>query len=274
MSRIQNVFRDLRQADQKALIPYITAGDPDLDVTLSLMLSLVDSGADIIELGVPFSDPMADGPTIQLAYERALKHGVGLRDVLALVRRFREQNSHTPVVLMGYMNPIEFMGCDNFVRESVDAGIDGVLIVDLPPEECESLTEQLHAAELDTIFLLTPTTSDQRAREICRHSSGYVYYVSIKGVTGANTLNVEDVGAQVERLRQATDLPIAVGFGIKTPEHAAAVARVADGVIVGSALVNLIAEAHTGSAVEISSQVSGLLSRMRKGMDAGETTLS
>ena len=269
MSRLQSVFSDLKQVGQKALIPYITAGDPDLDVTLSLMLALVDSGADIIELGVPFSDPMADGPTIQLAYERALKHNVGLRDVLALVSRFREQNSHTPVVLMGYMNPLEYMGYDAFVEAAKESGVDGVLIVDLPPEECETLTELLHRNELDTIFLLTPTTSDARAREICRHSSGYVYYVSIKGVTGANTLDVEDVDRQVKRLRQATDLPIAVGFGIKTPADAAAVAQVADGVIVGSALVNIIAQSQTGKAVEISSQVSALLADMRKGMDAG-----
>lgn len=269
MSRLQSVFADLKQVGQKALIPYITAGDPDLDVTLSLMLALVDSGADIIELGVPFSDPMADGPTIQLAYERALKHNVGLRDVLALVSRFREQNSHTPVVLMGYMNPLEYMGYDVFVEEAKQAGVDGVLIVDLPPEECATLTELLHRNELDTIFLLTPTTSDARARAICEHSSGYVYYVSIKGVTGANTLDVNDVDRQVQRLRQATDLPIAVGFGIKTAADAAAVAQVADGVIVGSALVNIIAQSQTGKAVEISSQVSALLADMRKGMDAG-----
>lgn len=267
MSRLESVFTDLKNAGQKALIPYITAGDPDLDVTLSLMLALVDSGADVIELGVPFSDPMADGPTIQLAYERALKHNVGLKDVLALVKRFREQNRHTPVVLMGYMNPLEYMGYETFVQEAKASGVDGVLIVDLPPEECGTLTELLHANELDTIFLLTPTTSDARAREICSHSSGYVYYVSIKGVTGANTLNAEDVERQVQRLRKATELPIAVGFGIKTAADAAAIARVADGVIVGSALVNLIANSHTGSAVEISSQVSGLLADMRKGMD-------
>ncbi len=268
MSRLKSVFTDLENAGQKALIPYITAGDPDLDATLRLMLALVDSGADVIELGVPFSDPMADGPTIQLAYERALKHNVGLRDVLALVKRFREQNSHTPVVLMGYMNPLEYMGYETFVAAAKDAGVDGVLIVDLPPEERETLTELLHSNDLDTIFLLTPTTSDARAREICAYSSGYVYYVSIKGVTGASTLNVDDVDHHVRRLRQATDLPIAVGFGIKTPEDAANIARVADGVIVGSALVNIIANSHTGTAVEISSQVSALLADMRKGMDA------
>ncbi|MCH8551367.1 MAG: tryptophan synthase subunit alpha [Natronospirillum sp.] len=269
MSRLQNTLAELKAAGRKALIPYITAGDPDLDTTLQLMHDLVAAGADIIELGVPFSDPMADGPTIQLAYERALLHNVGLRDVLALVERFRSHDNKTPVVLMGYMNPIEYMGYETFVSSSVQAGVDGVLVVDLPPEECETLTAMLHEQNLDTIFLLTPTTSDQRAAEICRHSSGYVYYVSIKGVTGANTLDVTDVKRHVDRLRRATDLPIAVGFGIKTADDAAAVSRVADGVIVGSALVNIIARSGQGdTAVEISSQVSALVSDMRKGMDA------
>lgn len=268
MSRLQNTLAALKAADRAALIPYITAGDPDIDTTLDLMHELVAAGADVIELGVPFSDPMADGPTIQLAYERALKHGVGLRDVLALVARFRARDNRTPVVLMGYMNPIEYMGYETFVNASVEAGIDGVLVVDLPPEECETLTGMLHERELDTIFLLTPTTSDARARAICAHSSGYVYYVSIKGVTGANTLDVDNVQHHVERLRQATELPIAVGFGIKTAADAAAVSRVADGVIVGSALVNIIAQAADRPAVEITSQVSALLSDMRNGMDA------
>lgn len=268
MSRLQNTLAELRAAGRAALIPYITAGDPDLDTTLTLMHDLVRAGADVIELGVPFSDPMADGPTIQLAYERALKHNVGLRDVLALVARFRETDADTPVVLMGYMNPIEYMGYETFVDGAVQAGIDGVLVVDLPPEECETLTAMLHERALDTIFLLTPTTSDKRASEICAHSSGYVYYVSIKGVTGANTLDVTDVQHHVERLRKATNLPIAVGFGIKTAADAAAVGRVADGVIVGSALVNIIATAAEHPAVEISSQVSALLSDMRTGMDA------
>lgn len=267
MSRIQQVFADLKTAGRKALIPYITAGDPNLETTLLLMHELVAKGADIIELGVPFSDPMADGPTIQLAYERALRQGVGLNDVLALVSRFRETDSNTPVVLMGYMNPIEFMGADRFVALAAESGLDGVLVVDLPPEECAELTEKLHARQLDTIFLLTPTTSDARAQAICAQSSGYVYYVSIKGVTGASTLDVDDVAQQLNRLRQYTDLPVAVGFGIKTPADAAAIGQVADGVIVGSALVSVVAELQAAEAVEISAQVSAIIANMRQAMD-------
>lgn len=267
MSRIQQVFADLKTAGRKALIPYITAGDPDLDTTLMLMHELVAKGADIIELGVPFSDPMADGPTIQLAYERALRQGVGLNDVLTLVGRFRETDTATPVVLMGYMNPVEFMGYDHFVDTAAEVGVDGVLVVDMPPEECQELTEKLHAKALDTIFLLTPTTSDQRAASICAQSSGYIYYVSIKGVTGASTLDVDHVAQQLQRLRQFTDLPLAVGFGIKTPADAAAVSRVADGVIVGSALVSVVADLQAAGAVEISSQVSAIIADMRQAMD-------
>lgn len=267
MSRIQGVMAELKTAGRKALIPYITAGDPNLDTTLKLMHELVAKGADIIELGVPFSDPMADGPTIQLAYERALRQGVGLEDVLALVGRFREQDALTPIVLMGYMNPLEFMGYDHFVQSAVAAGVDGVLVVDMPPEECGDFTNTLHAHGLDSIFLLTPTTSDARAQAICAQSSGYVYYVSIKGVTGASTLDVQDVERQLNRLRQFTDLPIAVGFGIKSPADAAAVSRIADGVIVGSALVSVIAEMELHGADEISSQVSTIIANMRQAMD-------
>lgn len=273
MSRIQATFSELQAQERQALIPFITAGDPNLEVTLSLMHQLVDAGADIIELGVPFSDPLADGPTIQRSYDRALVNHVSLTAVLTLVEQFRVKNSTTPVVLMGYMNPIERMGSDRFVASCKAVGVDGVLVVDLPPEECEALTEALHAQSIDTIFLLTPTTSDARAQSICRHSSGYVYYVSIKGVTGANTLNVEDVAHHVARLRQATDLPIAVGFGIKSAADAQAVARVSDGVIVGSALINLLAEAPERSAAQVTAEAAALIKAMREGMDTAKSAV-
>jgi tryptophan synthase alpha chain len=273
MSRIPSTFAALKAQDRKALIPFITAGDPDLATTLSLMHQLVAAGADIIELGVPFSDPLADGPTIQRSYDRALLNKVSLKSVLALVASFRETNPDTPGVLMGYMNPIERMGASTFVAACVEVGVDGVLVVDMPPEECEDLTAELHAEGLDTIFLLTPTTSDGRAQSICAHSSGYVYYVSIKGVTGANTLNVQDVAHHVARLRQATDLPIAVGFGIKSPEDAEAVAQVSDGVIVGSALINLLAESAERSAEQVTLEAASLIKAMREGMDTAKSAV-
>lgn len=273
MSRIQATFEALKAQDRRALIPFITAGDPDLTTTLSLMHQLVEAGADIIELGVPFSDPLADGPTIQKSYDRALLQKVSLKAVLGLVTSFRTTNASTPIVLMGYMNPIERMGADAFVAGCVQAGVDGVLVVDLPPEECAELTSALHAHTVDTIFLLTPTTSDARARAICEHSSGYIYYVSIKGVTGASTLNVADVALHVNRLRQATELPIAVGFGIKSAADAAAVAEVADGVIVGSALINLLAEAATQSPEQVTFAAASLMKAMREGMDTVKSTV-
>lgn len=273
MSRIQATFQALKAQDRQALIPFITAGDPDLATTLSLMHQLAEAGADIVELGVPFSDPLADGPTIQRSYDRALLQQVSLKSVLALVASFRETNDSTPVVLMGYMNPIERMGADTFVARCVEVGVDGVLVVDLPPEECADLTAALHAQNLDTIFLLTPTTSDARAQSICQHSSGYVYYVSIKGVTGANTLDVADVAHHVERLRQATDLPIAVGFGIKSAADAGAVAAVADGVIVGSALINLLAESAQRSPQQVMLEAASLMKAMREGMDTEKSAV-
>lgn len=267
MSRIKSCFENLKNQGKKALIPYVTAGDPNPSVTVPLMHALVDAGADIIELGIPFSDPMADGPVIQLACERALEHGTRLVDVLAMVKTFRETNTETPVVLMGYLNPIEAIGADFFIAEAKAAGIDGVLTVDLPPEEAETFTTNLKAAGLDTIFLVAPTTTDARIKSVCDQSSGYVYYVSVKGVTGSAALDVNDVQQHVEKIRSYSDLPVGVGFGIKDPESAAAVSSVADGVIVGSVLVNKIADLQS-QPDKIPAAVAEIVASMRKAMDA------
>lgn len=266
MSRIQHCFEALRAEGRKALIPYITAGDPDPAMMLPLMHELVEAGVDIIELGVPFSDPMADGPTIQLAMERALAHKVGLRDVLGMVRAFRETNQTTPVALMGYLNPVERMGYENFAREAAEAGVDGVLLVDLPPEEAETVTPLFRTHGIDSIFLLAPTTTMDRARKICEQASGYVYYVSLKGVTGSAALNVTEVAEKLEQLRGVTDLPIGVGFGIRDGASAAAVASVADGVVVGSVLVNQIA-AHLGEPEQARAAITAIIRDMRAAMD-------
>lgn len=270
MSRIKGCFEQLRGQGKKALIPYITAGDPDLETTLALMHALVECGADIIELGVPFSDPSADGPVIQRAVERALARGTRLRDVLDLVERFRAADTDTPVVLMGYLNPIECMGYRAFVDAAAGAGVDGVLVVDMPPEESHGLMDILAPSGLDAIFLVAPTTREERARNICRAASGYVYYVSLKGVTGASNLDVDDVAAHLERLRGYTDLPLGVGFGIKDPESAARIARVADGVVVGSALVDKIARLSPDTAPGRENLVEhiALIRDMRRAMDA------
>ncbi|GLQ30934.1 tryptophan synthase subunit alpha [Litoribrevibacter albus] len=269
MSRIKSYFETLKASGKKALIPYITAGDPTLDATVPLMHSLVEAGADVIELGVPFSDPMADGPAIQLACERALAHNTSLKDVLNCVRQFRETNAETPIVLMGYLNPVEIMGYDTFAQEAEAAGVDGVLLVDLPPEEADSVKPLFEKHQLDSIFLLAPTTSDARTKLICEHGSGYVYYVSVKGVTGSSALDTEEVARKVAAIQAQTDLPVGVGFGIKDGETAAQVAEVADGVIVGSVLVNAIADsASQGLSVEDTCQrLSAILRDMRQAMD-------
>lgn len=267
MSRIAQTFTRLNEQGRKALIPFVTAGDPFPEATLPLMHALVSAGADIIELGMPFSDPMADGPAIQLANERALNAGMTLRKTLEVVKAFRETNTETPVVLMGYLNPVEWMGYDTFISAASEAGVDGLLLVDMPPEEGEQLVPKLREAGLDLIYLVTPTTTDARFHAICEQATGWIYYVSLKGITGANSLNVDDVAQRVASVRQHTDLPICVGFGIKDGETAARVAAVSDGVIVGSALVRIVEELKSESAVEISSQVSKLLGDMRTTMD-------
>ncbi|NNC54993.1 MAG: tryptophan synthase subunit alpha, partial [Pseudomonadales bacterium] len=230
MSRIQATLASLQQQKRKAVIPYIVAGDPTPTATLVLMQALANAGADIIELGVPFSDPMAEGPVIQLAHERALQHHVSLASVLELVARFRETNQNTPVVLMGYANPIEAMGYAEFARRAAQAGVDGVLTVDMPPEEFAALHDLLQTHDIDRILLIAPTTSPERIEQICAEASGYIYYVSLKGVTGAANLNVPEVAAQVALIQRCSTLPVCVGFGIKDAASAKAVAEIADGV--------------------------------------------
>jgi len=244
MSRLQATLLALQQQGRKALIPYVTAGDPYADATAEIMCALADGGADIIELGVPFSDPMADGPVIQKASERALAKGIGLPQVLQAVSAFRDKNPTTPVVLMGYANPVERydqrLGEGAFVRDAVSAGVDGVLIVDYPPEECETFARRLQSAGLAPIFLLAPTSTEQRMREVGRIASGYVYYVSLKGVTGAGHLDVAAVAEMVPRIKQHVRVPVGVGFGIRDAASARAVAEVADAVVIGSRLVQIL----------------------------------
>jgi tryptophan synthase alpha chain len=267
MSRIEQRFADLQSRQRKALIPYVTAGDPQPGVTVPLMHALVEAGADLIELGVPFSDPMADGPVIQAACERALEHHVSLHNVLDMVREFRTTDSDTPIVLMGYLNPIEAWGYEDFARTARDAGVDGVLTVDMPPEEADALTEVLRAAGMDAIFLLAPTSSDQRIRKVSESASGFVYYVSFKGVTGADRLDVDAVAARLDELRRHTGLPLGVGFGIRDPESAAQVSRIADAVVVGSALVGRIPELLEQPDA-IPTSLAKTLSEMRAAIDA------
>ena len=241
MSRLETRFADLKKQGRTALIPYITSGDPQPAVTVPLMHALVAAGADVLELGVPFSDPMADGPVIQQAAERALKHHVSLHDVLAMVREFRRQDPATPVVLMGYLNPIEVLGYAKFAREAAAAGVDGVLTVDLPPEEADEFVPAMRAAGLDPIFLLAPTSDNARIQTILKVASGFVYYVSLRGVTGAAHLDLTEVRRKVAAIKSKTALPVGVGFGINTPEAAAQVAEFSDAVVVGSALVKRVA---------------------------------
>jgi tryptophan synthase alpha chain len=244
MSRIAATFETLRAKGRKGLIPYVMAGDPYADASAEIMLAMATAGADLIELGVPFSDPMAEGPVIQKACERALQKGIALPQVLAAVRAFRERDTKTPVVLMGYANPFERFdqrhGEGAFVAQAREAGVDGVLVVDYPPEEAEAFAAQLQSAGLDPIFLLAPTSTEQRMKEVARVARGYVYYVSLKGVTGAGHLDVADVAAMLPRIRAHVKLPLAVGFGIRDAATARAVAAVADAVVIGSKLVQLL----------------------------------
>lgn len=240
MSRIAATFEALKAQRRTALIPYITAGDPYADATVEIMLAMAEAGADVIELGVPFSDPMADGPVIQKASERALARGIGMMQVLAMVRGFRAGNQRTPVVLMGYANPIERYGIERFVADAKTAGVDGVLVVDYPPEECETFAALLHRAELDPIFLLAPTSTEQRMKEVGRIATGYVYYVSLTGVTGAGHLDVSAVAQMLPRIRAHVKVPLGVGFGIRDAATAKALASVCDAVVIGSRIVQLL----------------------------------
>lgn len=265
MSRIQATFQVLRSKQRKALIPYITTGDPDLDTSLALMHGLVEAGANIIELGVPFSDPMADGPTIQRSSERALKKHTTLRGVLDVVKRFRKRDDIIPVVLMGYGNPIEAMGYETFADACRDAGVDGVLVVDYPPEESNELTELLKARAIDSIFLLSPTSKDSRIGDVGRVATGYIYYVSLKGVTGAANLDLAEVSAMMPKIRAHSSLPIGVGFGIRDADTAHRVAQVADAVVVGSRIVQEIEDSPPGEVVQ---RVGRLVKGMRDAIDA------
>jgi tryptophan synthase alpha chain len=266
MSRIQGCFEALHEAKRKALIPYITAGDPHPSLTVPLMKGLVEAGADIVELGVPFSDPSADGPVIQRAGERALKHGVGLLDVIRYAAEFRKSDQRTPIVLMGYANPVEAMGVDKFVTAAKQAGVDGVILVDYPPEECREFSRLAKNSGIDLIFLLAPTSTDKRIEEVGRTGSGYLYYVSLRGVTGAGTIDLADVAARIPRIRAATKLPIGVGFGIRDAQSACRVASAADAVVIGS---RIIEEIESGRPEEAVSRVKAFLSPIREALDAG-----
>src|SRR5258708_18618952 len=265
MSRIQARFASLKNQQRKALIPYITAGDPHPSLTVPLMRALVESGADILELGVPFSDPMADGPVIQRAGDRALKHGVGLSDVLKLVAAFRKHDHDTPVVLMGYANRVEAMGVEKFVGAAKSAGVDGVIVVDYPPEECEEFSKLAKKNGIDLIFLLAPTSTDRRIEEVGRSGSGYLYYVSLRGITGAKNIDISEVAARIPKIRAATRLPIGVGFGIRDAESARRIAQTADAIVIGSRIIEVI---EAGPANEAVARVKSFLAPIREALDA------
>ena len=269
MSRIATCLSALQAQGRKALIPYVTAGFPHPEATPDLMHAMVEAGCDIIELGVPFSDPMADGPTIQRAGEAALAQGVGMTQVLHMVQAFRQTNSHTPVVLMGYANPIErfdlLHGPEAFVSEAANAGVDGVLVVDYPPESCEAFAASLKQAGLDLIFLLAPTSTEARMAHVAQLASGYVYYVSLKGVTGAGHLNTDEVEAMLPRIRQHVKIPVGVGFGIRDAASACAVGRSADAVVMGSRLIELLEHTPTPQQAHA---LRAFLSEIRDALDA------
>jgi len=266
-SRIDQCFAKLRAENRSALIPFITAGDPHPEWTVSVMHSLVAGGADLLELGVPFSDPMADGPVIQEASERAIARGVSLRSVLGFTREFRNRDQVTPVVLMGYMNPVERYGYDQFVLDAASAGVDGILMVDCPPEEMDQFSAQLRQHGIHPICLVAPTTTPERIRLIAANASGYLYYVSFKGITGADRLDQRNIERPLEEIRRHTDLPVAVGFGIKNAETASQVAGVADAVVIGSALVKALSGAKSNE--EAGRLAAGFLAPVRKAMDNG-----
>lgn len=265
MSRIATTFAQLKAQGRKALIPFITAGDPYPAMMLPLMHALVAGGADVIELGVPFSDPMADGPVIQRASERALAQGVSLKQVIGFVTEFRKTNNHTPVVLMGYANPIEAMGVECFADCAKSAGVDGVLVVDYPPEEARALVRLLDSRGLDTIFLLSPTTRDARLQQVGELGRGYLYYVSLKGVTGAGNIDADEVAQRVNHIKKFTRLPVGVGFGIRDAASAQRIAQVADAVVIGSRLVQEILDA----GADAPARLQALLAEIRAAMDSG-----
>jgi tryptophan synthase alpha chain len=266
VSRLAATFEALAQTGRKALIPFITAGDPYPEFTVPMMHAMVEAGVDVIELGIPFSDPMADGPVIQRASERALAHKMSLRRTLAMAMEFRRSNRHTPIVLMGYLNPIEAMGYEAFANAAQRAEVDGILTVDLPPEEGAECAALLKARDIDPIFLLAPNSSSERIQKMDAVGSGYLYYVSLKGVTGAGHLNIADVKTKLEQLRANTRLPVAIGFGVKDADTAKTIAALGDGVVVGSALISKI-EANLDSPEQAKKEIIELLAAMRHAMD-------
>ncbi len=264
MSRIRPRFEALARAGRKGLIPYIAAGDPTPELTVALMHALAQAGADVIELGVPFSDPMADGPVIQRATERAIRQGVGLKRSLAMVAEFRRGDATTPVVLMGYANPIEHFGRREFARAAQEAGVDGVLVVDYPPEECEDFAADMRAHDIDPIFLLAPTSTEDRIERVARVASGYVYYVSLKGTTGAGHLDIASVAAIIPAIKAKIALPVGVGFGIRDAASARAIARVADAVVIGSRIIQELEDVPRERAVDA---VAALVAEIRRAID-------
>jgi len=265
MSKIAATFSALKEQGKTALVTFITAGDPSPELTVPLMHALVAGGADILELGVPFSDPMAEGPVIQRACERALAQGVGIKDVFNYVREFRKTNQTTPVVLMGYANPIERIGPDNFIKQSVEAGADGAIVVDYPPEECEEFAANMRANGLDLIFLLAPTSTEERIAQVAKVGGGFSYYVSLKGVTGAGNIDTADVAERLKAIRKHVQLPVGVGFGIRDGATARAVAEVADAVVIGSRIIQEMETAGKDKAV---TAVQSFVSSIRSALDA------
>ena len=271
MSRIAARFAALEARERTALIPFVTAGDPHPGATVPVMHAMVDAGADLIELGVPFSDPMADGPVIQRASERALAAGMTFAKVLDIVEEFRTRDEETPVVLMGYLNPLEAAGYAVAAKRAAAAGVDGVLTVDLPPEEAEEFVREVRAHGIDPVFLVSPTSSDERIARICAEASGFVYYVSLKGVTGAATLDADEVAQRMAGIRRVTDLPVGVGFGIHDGASAARIARIADAVVVGSAVVSRV-EANAGSPDALPDILAAFIGELRSAMDAATSS--
>ncbi len=266
MSRIEKCFTSLRQGNRKGLIPFITAGDPVADITVPLMHAMVEAGADLIELGIPFSDPMADGPVIQKANQRALEHDTSLRDVLGMVKEFRQQNDETPVLFMGYLNPVEAMGYELFADAAREAGVDGLLLVDLPPEEACEFNELLYQRDIDPVYLLAPTSTPERMEIVSLEGRGFVYYVSIRGVTGSAELDYNEIKSRISEIRKHTNLPVGVGFGINSPERAVKIGEFSDAVVIGSAIVRMM-EDFDGDRKSVINAVSEFLRDVRGALD-------
>ena len=261
MSKIKSVFDSLDKKQSKALIPFITAGDPNPEMTIEILHTLVDAGADMIELGIPFTDPMADGPVIQRASERAIANNVGIKKTIEIVKEFRQKNKHTPIILMGYANPMEAIGIDLFIQLIHEAHVDGVITVDYPPEEAKSFVEKLKAKNIDTIFLLSPTTEDKRIKLIIEQATGFIYYVSLKGVTGSANIDIDQVTERVRNIKRYTKLPIGVGFGVRDAKTAKEVALISDAVVIGSRIVQ---EIENSSRADLISNIKKLMTEMKQ----------